>query len=87
MTSSLTPCLLDQDNLQAAQAFAIRTRQLLFPEVYQNSLPHDLTHFGETYVVSPMGACFIIKTVSPSWQWWLIEAMMPDLILSYPAHV
>ncbi|WP_288397029.1 GNAT family N-acetyltransferase [uncultured Acinetobacter sp.] len=61
MTSSLTPCLPDQDNLQAAQAFAIRTRQLLFPEVYQTSLPHDLTHFDETYVASPMGACFIIK--------------------------
>ncbi|MCU4413576.1 GNAT family N-acetyltransferase [Acinetobacter sp. WU_MDCI_Axc73] len=52
--------LKPEDVLQAAQ-FAIHTRQLLFPELYQTTLPYDLTHFSETYIEHAQGACFVVK--------------------------
>ena len=53
--------LLQPADVPQATQFAIYTRQLLFPEVYQSELPHDLTHFSQTYLEHPQGACFVVK--------------------------
>ncbi|MBJ9985677.1 GNAT family N-acetyltransferase [Acinetobacter sp. S40] len=53
--------LLQPADVSQATQFAIYTRQLLFPEVYQSTLPHDLTHFSATYLNDPHGACLVVK--------------------------
>ena len=58
--------LLQPADVPQATQFAIYTRQLLFPEVYQSELPHDLTHFSQTYLEHPQGACFAIDSYIPS---------------------
>ncbi|WP_130802219.1 GNAT family N-acetyltransferase [Acinetobacter ihumii] len=55
---------LQQIDLQQATEFAIYTRQLLFPEVYQSKLPHDLIHFSQTYLEHLQGACFVVKDLN-----------------------
>lgn len=52
---------LSNQDLDQAINFAIHTRILLFPEVYEKALPYELTHFSETYIQDPLGACWIIK--------------------------
>lgn len=52
---------LQSNDITQATEFAIQTRQLLFPEVYQSVLPYDLTHFQDVYIHHPQGACFVVK--------------------------
>ncbi len=58
---NITLAVLQLEDIPQARQFAIRTRQLLFPEVYQLALPYDLTHFQDVYLHDQKGACFVVK--------------------------
>ena len=51
-------CLQDQGQPQAIE-FALYSRQLLFPELYNASMPKDIEYFEQYYLDSRLG-CFIV---------------------------
>ncbi|WP_373359130.1 GNAT family N-acetyltransferase [Acinetobacter lactucae] len=50
--------LVEKSDYDSAVEFALYTRQLLFPEIYQGQVPKDLQNFEQYYVHDPLG-CFI----------------------------
>lgn len=50
--------LVEKSDYDSAVEFALYTRQLLFPEIYQGQVPKDLQNFEQYYVQDPLG-CFI----------------------------
>lgn len=51
--------LLSSPDFESAIQFALATRQLLFPELYQAQIPKDIAYFEQYYIESPLG-CFIM---------------------------
>lgn len=56
---SLVYQLLEPSDDKSAIAFALRSRQLLFPELYTAKIPKDIEHFVQYYMQSDQG-CFIV---------------------------
>ncbi len=49
-----------QDHQQAIE-FALYSRQLLFPELYQAQIPKDIQHFEQYYIESALGCFMVVK--------------------------
>lgn len=83
---ALTVQLLQMADLELTRQFAIYTRQLLFPEVYQAALPYDLSHFDQVYLHHAEGACFIIKQQDEIMGMIAYRAYQPRFELDLPKH-
>ena len=59
MNMNLDYQLLQPQDHQQAIEFALYSRQLLFPELYQAKIPQDIKHFEKYYIESALG-CFIV---------------------------
>lgn len=53
--------LVQPKDYAAAVEFALYTRQLLFPELYQGQIPKDLADFAAHYVQDRLGAFWLAK--------------------------
>lgn len=51
--------LLKPTDYESAVLFALKSRQLLFPELYKAQIPKDIEYFEQYYILDPLG-CFII---------------------------
>lgn len=50
---------LRDTDIEQAKQFALASRLLLFPEVYQSAIPADIVHFQRLYLEHDLG-CFIV---------------------------
>lgn len=53
--------LLQAQDVSSAIQFALTTRQLLFPELYQTQIPTDIQYFKQYYIESCLGCFMVVK--------------------------